>query len=112
APPLRSAALQVDGDGFVFVVNPDSDSVTRLTPLSSGAQTKQWEMPVGDYPRTPTLMGTPVYRANQGHLYVTCEGTGELIVLAPDLTLITSVKLEWPTPRAVLVSGDDTRVYV
>ena len=55
APALRSSALQVDPDGFVFVVNPDSDSVTRLTPLSSGAQTKQWEAPVGDYPRTLTL---------------------------------------------------------
>ena len=66
APALRSSALQVDSDGFVFVVNPDSDSVTRLTPLSSGAQTKQWEAPVGDYPRTLALVGSFVYTANQG----------------------------------------------
>ena len=35
---VRSSPLQVDADGFVFVVNPDSDSVTRLTPLSAGTQ--------------------------------------------------------------------------
>ena len=35
APALRSSPLQVDpADGFVYVVNPDSDTVTRLTPLS------------------------------------------------------------------------------
>ncbi|HWP65006.1 MAG TPA: hypothetical protein VNO26_03720 [Candidatus Limnocylindria bacterium] len=148
APALRSSPLQVDADGFVFVVNPDSDSVTRLTPLSGGVQTKQWETPVGDYPRTLTLAGSAIFTADQDsdtvsrldkasgaltgtyelppgcapygitanqdttRLYVTCQGTGELIVLQPDLTLVATVKLRWPTPRAVLVSGDDTRVYV
>lgn len=148
APALRSAPLQVDPDGFVFVVNPDSDSVTRLTPLSNGVQTVQWEAPVGDYPRTLTLIGGSVYTADQGgdtisrldkgsgtltgtydlppgcapygvsgnqdqnRLYVACQGTQEVIVLQPDLVFVAAIVLDWPMPRAVLVSGDDTRVYV
>jgi DNA-binding beta-propeller fold protein YncE len=148
APGLRSTALQVDADGFVYVVNPDSDSVTKLSPLSSGVQTVQWEAPVGDYPRTLALNQTAVFTADEGgdtvskiakadgmligrhaldpgcapygltvnqdgnRVYVACQGTAELIVLDQDLTFVARVALDWPMPRAVLVSGDDTRVYV
>jgi hypothetical protein len=36
AQPLKSGPLQVDADGAVYVVNPDSDSVTRLAPPNDG----------------------------------------------------------------------------
>src|SRR2546430_17625514 len=63
--PLRSSPIQVDDEGFVFVVNPDSNSVTRLSPLSGGKLGKLWEGPAGEYPRTLTLAGDSVYTANQ-----------------------------------------------
>ena len=150
APALRSASIQVDGDGFVYVVNPDNDSVSRLTPLSTnGAQATTWEAPVGDYPRTLALAAGSVYTANQNddtvsrlqastgaaqgapknlgfgcapygiaanqdgdRLYVACQGTQELVVLDADLAEKARIALDWPMPRTVLVSGDDTRVYV
>src|SRR2546430_13915968 len=63
--PLRSSPIQVDDEGFVFVVNPDSNSVTRLSPLSGGTLGKLWEGLAGEYPRTLTLAGDSVYTANQ-----------------------------------------------
>jgi DNA-binding beta-propeller fold protein YncE len=149
--PQRSSPIQVDADGFVYVVNPDSDSMTRLTPLSSGAQTVLWESPpgaVGDYPRTLTLAGDSVFTANQNDdtvtriaradgtrqgqvslgfgcapygiaanldgdkIYVACQGTQELVVLTPAPAVEARIRLDWPMPRAVAVSGDDLRVYV
>ena len=49
--PLRSSPIQVDDEGFVFVVNPDSNSVTRLSPLSGGTLGTLWEGLAGEYPR-------------------------------------------------------------
>ena len=63
--PLRSSPIQVDDEGFVFVVNPDSNSVTRLSPLSGGTLGTLWEGLAGEYPRTLTLAGDSVYTANQ-----------------------------------------------
>ena len=64
--PLRTSAILTDADGFVYVVNPDSDSVTKLTGVAGGSQTVVWEATVGDYPRTLTLWGTSIFTANQG----------------------------------------------
>jgi hypothetical protein len=146
--PLRSSPIQVDGDGFVYVVNPDQDTVTRLSPLSSGSQTVLWEGAVGDYPRTLTLAGDSVYTADQDgdtvtrlaradgarqaqaalpagcapfgisanrdedRLFVSCQGTQEVLVLSPALEVMARIALDWPMPRALAVSGDDLRVYV
>ena len=147
--PLRSSPIQVDDEGFVFVVNPDSNSVTRLSPLSGGTLGTLWEGLAGEYPRTLTLAGDSVYTANQNddsvsrlaradgsrrqpdaalgfgcapygisanrdgdRLYVSCQGTQELVVLGTDLTLVARIRLDWPAPRAVAVSGDGTRVFV
>ncbi len=148
APALHSASIQVDTSGFVYVVNPDADSVTRLGPLASGTQNRLWEVPVGDYPRTLTLAGGSIYTANQNddsvsrvdasdgsaqgsvglgfgcapygisanpdgdRLYVSCQGTQDVVVLDAALAVVARIALDWPMPRAVLVSGDDTRVYV
>jgi len=148
APAIKSGPIQTDASGFVYVVNPDGDSVTKLTPLSNGVQDVLWEVPVGDYPRTLTLAGSSVYTADQisdtvtrlatadgasqgsidlgfgcapfgiaanqdgTHVYVSCQGTQELVVLDPALTVVARIHLDWPNPRAVLVTGDDTRVYV
>ena len=49
--------MQVDADGAVYVVNPDSDSVTRLAPPADGVQAKAWEEAAGDYPRTLDTLG-------------------------------------------------------
>jgi len=148
APAVKSSPIQSDASGFVYVVNPDGDSVTKLTPLSNGTQQVLWEMPVGDYPRTLTVTGTSVYTADEAsdtvtrlatadgslqgsialgfgcapfgvaanqdatRVYVSCQGTQELVVLDSGLTVLARIALGWPNPRAVLVSGDDTRVYV
>jgi DNA-binding beta-propeller fold protein YncE len=145
--PLRSGPIHVDADGSVFVVNPDSDTVTHLSALSGGVQTVLWEAPVGDYPRTLTLWGDHVLTANQDddtvtrlaksdggrvqdvslgfgcapygisgnhagdRLYVSCQGTQELVVLGADLGVVARIALDWPQPRALAVSADDTRVY-
>lgn len=41
-----------------------------------------------------------------------CQGTQDLVVLDAALGEIARIALDWPMPRTVLVSGDDTRVYV
>jgi DNA-binding beta-propeller fold protein YncE len=148
APAVKSSPIQTDASGFVYVVNPDADTVTKLTPLSGGIQDVLWEMPVGDHPRTLTLAGGSLYTADQGsdsvtrlatgdgasmgsvdlgfgcapfgvaanqdatRVYVSCQGTQELVVLDAGLGVVARVALDWPVPRAVLVSGDDTRVWV
>src|SRR5438046_1584688 len=53
--PVRSAAIQVDAGGDVYVVNPDSDSAARLSPVAAGTQTLRWESAVGAHPRTLTV---------------------------------------------------------
>ncbi len=66
---LHSSPLQVDANGIVYSVNPDSDSVTALSAIVGGVQTKLWESAggvVGDYPRTLALAGTRVFTVNQG----------------------------------------------
>src|SRR6185503_13156618 len=45
-------------------------------------------------------------------VYVSCQGTQELLVLDAALTLLTRVHLDWPAPRALAVSGDGGRIFV
>ena len=148
--PIRSAAIQVDAGGDVYVVNPDSDTAARLSPVAAGTQTLRWESAVGAHPRTLTVVDGTVYTANQDgdsvsalaasggarahadvplgfgcapfaiapspagdRLYVTCQGTRELVVLGRgDLETIGRVGLDWPAPRGLAVSADGSRVYI
>src|SRR5262249_44213785 len=148
--PAHSAAIQVDAGGDVYVVNPDSDSVARLSPVAAGSQTTRWERPVGAHPRTLTVVAGTVYTANEDgdsvsalaasdgarspagaplglgcapfgivaspdgeRLYVTCQGTRELVVIERgSLETMARVGLDWPAPRGLAVSADGARVYV
>ncbi|TMB21308.1 MAG: hypothetical protein E6J71_08400 [Deltaproteobacteria bacterium] len=147
--PVHSSAIQVDAGGDVYLVNPDSDTAARLSPVAGGIQTKRWEHAVGAHPRTLAVVGGTVYTANQDddslsmlsgsdgsrahadvplgfgcapfgiaaspagdRLYVSCQGTRELVVLGSDLTPIARLGLDWPAPRGLAVSGDGRHVYV
>ncbi len=159
--PQHSSPVQVSGDGsFVWVANPDSDSVAKINAASDVLVA---EYPVGDFPRTLALddAAGAVYVANQGsqdltpklspetvmrvaqasgtvdatfttpfgcapygvvvndaavggsHVYVSCERRQEILVLDADLTtVLATVPLSWPDPRAMAISGDRSRVYV
>ncbi len=65
AAPTRSSPIQVSAAGVVFVVNPDSSSVSRLQfdVMHLGSTTH--EVPVGAYPRTLALDATHVFTAGQ-----------------------------------------------
>ena len=52
-------------DGHVFVVNPDSSSVARLSFDARHVGTLTHERPVGRYPRTLALAGSYVFSADQ-----------------------------------------------
>ena len=63
--PVHSSAIQVDAGGDVYLVNPDSDTAARLSPVVGGIQTKRWEHAVGAHPRTLAVVGGTVYTANR-----------------------------------------------
>ena len=66
----NSSPIQVTGDGsLVWVVNPDSDSVTKIDAATNSFVA---EFPVGDQPRTLALDDT------NGWLYVTNHGSLDL----------------------------------
>jgi DNA-binding beta-propeller fold protein YncE len=65
AAPPRSSAIAVAPDGHVFVVNPDSNTVSRLEFDAMHAGTLTHEAAVGKYPRTLAVGGTFVFVANQ-----------------------------------------------
>ncbi len=75
AGPTRSSHIAVAPDGHVFVVNPDSNSVTRLEFNAMHVGTLTHEQHVGScnpsstfdacYPRTVAVGGSYVYTANQ-----------------------------------------------
>src|SRR5262245_32655371 len=71
AQPTRSSPLAVAPDGHVFVVNPDSSTVSRLEfdLMQHGALTH--EAAVGRYPRTIAVAGPYVFTADQGSDTVT-----------------------------------------
>jgi hypothetical protein len=64
AAPTRTSPVAVAPDGVVFAVNPDSNTVARLSFTGmSGALTH--EAAVGAYPRTVAIAGTYVFTADQ-----------------------------------------------
>jgi DNA-binding beta-propeller fold protein YncE len=65
AAPTRSAPIAVAGDGHVFVVNPDQDTVARLEFDAMHVGTLTHERAVGRYPRTVALAGSWAYTADQ-----------------------------------------------
>jgi DNA-binding beta-propeller fold protein YncE len=61
----RSSTLVLGANGLVFVVNPDSDTVSRMVFDGDHVGTLTHEADVGDYPRTVALAGTFVFTADQ-----------------------------------------------
>lgn len=74
--PTRSGPLEMDDDGRLWVVNPDSDTVSVVR-ASDG--TKLGEYGVGKKPRN-------IARDGNGRLWVTCEETDEIHILNDDGT--------------------------
>src|SRR6188472_952286 len=57
-----AGSIAVAPDGSVWVVNPDSDTVSKIDPDTN---TVAGEFPVPDYPRTLAVNGSYVYVASQ-----------------------------------------------
>ena len=88
----------------VFVTNQQSDSVSKLD-ATSGAARGSASLPFGCAP-----YGIAASSAGD-EVYVSCQGTSQVIVLGADLTVRRTIALEWPEPRAIAVSAAG-KVYV
>lgn len=100
--PTRSSSLQV-ANGSIYVVNTDNDSVTAIN-----AQTlvKQWEVGVGDQPRTLAV-------ANNGNLWVTNQGDATLSVLNSSGAVLNTIAMpRGSQPYGIVFSPDATQLYV
>jgi len=76
--PVHTSPIQITSDGaFVWVVNPDSDSVAKIATASN---TLVAEYPVGDNPRTLALGGGSVYVVNQGSQDLTPKPSPETVM--------------------------------
>lgn len=101
--PTRASSLQV-ANGSVYAVNSDNDSVTAIN-----AQTlvKQWEVSVGDEPRTLAV-------ASNGNLWVANQGDATLSVLdGSSGALLDTIDLpRGSQPYGIVFSPDATQLYV
>ena len=93
--------------GTVYTANQDGDSVSALA-ASDGARAHA-DVPLGFGCAPFGIVASPA----GDRLYVSCQGTRELVVLERGgLQTIARVSLDWPAPRALAVSADGGRVYV
>ncbi len=99
--PVNSSPLALSDDGGrIFVVNPDSASVSVIDTVSA---TLVQEVSVGANPRSVAL-------DDAGRLFVTCQGTNELWVLdQKTLEIITTIAVGH-RPYGVVVAPDGTVV--
>jgi YVTN family beta-propeller protein len=106
------------GGGSVYVANqgsqdltakPDPETVMRLDG-SSGAVQATYTTPFGCAPYG--VLYNPAGSSGP-EVYVSCERTGEVLVLDAALgTLRSTVALDWPDPRGMALSSDGSRLYV
>ena len=113
----RTVALDT-ANGWVYVANqgsqdltpkPDPETVMRLS-MATGAVEQTHTLPFGCAP-----YGVIVRETGGGnHIYVSCQRTQQIIVLDAGLspTPVATIALDWPDPRSMAVSADNTRVYV
>ena len=47
-----------------------------------------------------------------GGIVVTCQGTSEVVLLDPSLTVVARIDLPWSNARAIAVSSDGALAYV
>ena len=106
--PAAAGALGAGGpiatapDGAVWVVNPDSDTVAKIDPLTN---TLAGEFAVGDYPRTLVVGATHVYVASQQADVVTRLGLDGAPAGSADLGAGCA-------PYGVALSAAEDRVFV
>ena len=69
--PVHTSPIQITADGgFVWVANPDSDSVAKIATASNALV---GEYAVGDNPRTLALSGGSLFVVNQGSQDLTAK---------------------------------------
>lgn len=104
--PTQSSTLAVGDDPLgrrVWAVNPDANTVTVLD-AATGA--KVAEHAVGQNPRN-------IARDANGRYWVTCQGSDELRVLAPDGTSHATVPLAYgAAPFGIAASPDGQQLFV
>jgi len=111
--PRHTSPIQVTDDGsFVWVVNPDSDSVAKI---DASADTLLGEFPVGDFPRTVALddANGSLYVANQGGEDLTPKPNPETVMRLSQSTGAVLDTFQLPfgcAPYGVVVRG--AQVYV
>jgi DNA-binding beta-propeller fold protein YncE len=96
--------LELDGS-HVFVAVQDDDRVVRLDQADGGNAIVR-ELPYGCAP-----YGVAV-NLDRTRVFVSCERTDRLMIFDPELTLVATVVLPWPTPRGIAVAVNDGFVYV
>lgn len=113
AEPAHTSPIQVTPDGaFVWVANPDSDSVAKL---DTATDTLVGEYPAGDNPRTLALGGGSVYVANQGSQDLTPKPDPDTVMRLDQASGAVQGSFALPfgcAPYGVIYDDASSRVYV
>lgn len=107
---FKSGPIQITADGaWVWVVNPDSDSVSRL----ETATDKAVEFPLPDPATRDNPLGLSV-REDGSEVWVACHDSDRLYVLrGSDGSLLRQIDLPWGSgPHSLALSRDQSRVLV
>ena len=89
----------------VFTADQGDDTVSRLDQADLGNRT---QANLGSGCNPYGVAATP----SGDTVIVTCQGTSEVVLLDPALTVAGRVKLAWPNARAIAVSSDGKKAYV
>jgi DNA-binding beta-propeller fold protein YncE len=113
AAPVHTSPIQVTADGsFVWVANPDSDSVGKI---ATATNTLVGEYPVGDNPRTVALGAGSVYVVNQGSEDLTPKPSPDTVMRLDQGSGAIQATFALPfgcAPYGVVHDDSAARVYV
>src|SRR5206468_3008983 len=90
----------------VFTAGQKDDTLWRLDQADLGSPRGPVDLGFGCAPYGVAL--TPA----GDRVLVTCQGTSELVILAPELASPVRVRLPWPNARAIAVASDGGTAYV
>ncbi len=96
------------GGTYVYTANQNDDSVSRFNQADLGSPETIGEDVLGigcnPYGVAATAAGDRVL--------VSCQGTSQLLILDPNLGLVSRLQLTWPNARAIAISSDGQTGYV